>query len=143
MNAGFDEKGRFPKRVRTENVFLQQKEIDRQDERIRRLFARTEIRAGENLKYRIMQQIGTESALAGTKMKTKNALPQISSLFSVLGVMYALIAIVAAGVFMMGGQQALQSSTFLIPVGMIAFVCGLFLVISVYDDRRRARRAGY
>lgn len=111
-----------------------------QDDRIRALFAGTKIKAGENLKYRIMQQIETESVLYGKKAKNRNVVPLIKNILSVFVIMYALIALTAAGVYATGGISALKSVTFFIPVILIASVCGLFLMISVLDDRRRSRR---
>ena len=46
---------------------MDKNEMERQDEQIRLLFSGTKIKAGENLKYRIMQQIETESVFFGKK----------------------------------------------------------------------------
>ena len=119
---------------------MDKNEMERQDEQIRLLFSGTKIKAGENLKYRIMQQIETESVLIGKKSKGKSLMPLVWNMLSVFGVMYALIALVAAGVYFTGGKSALESITFLIPVVFIASICGFFLMISVFDDRRRSRK---
>ncbi|MDR0574569.1 MAG: hypothetical protein LBG96_11170 [Tannerella sp.] len=113
------------------------KEMKIQDDTIRKLFSGTKIKAGGNLKYRIMQQIETESALSIKKSKSKSLFPLIGNMLSVFGVMYALIALAAMGIILMGGIETLQSLTFFVPVTMIASVCGLFLMISIYDDKRR------
>ena len=97
----------------------------------------TKMKAGENLKYRIMQQIQTEAALF--RKKKANSSPLIGNMFSIFGVMYALIAAVALGVYFMGGTGALESIIFFIPVIMITSVCGIFWMISAYDDRRRSK----
>ncbi len=122
-------------------MHMNEKEMKMQDESIRKLFSGTKIKAGENLKYRIMQQIETESALSAKKSKSKSLFPLIENMLSVFGVMYALIALVAIGVILMRGTEALQSLVFFVPVIMIASVCGLFLMISVYDDKRRLKHA--
>ncbi|MDR1224298.1 MAG: hypothetical protein LBL07_15675 [Tannerella sp.] len=120
---------------------MDKKNTNTQDDRIRALFSGTEIKAGANLKFRIMQQIETESVLAGKKSKGKNIMPLIWNMLSVFGIMYALIAIVAAGVFLTGGRSALESVTFFVPVILITSVCGLFLMISILDDRRRSKNS--
>ncbi len=119
---------------------MDEKDINMQDDRIRALFSGTKVKAGANLKFRIMQQIETESILAGKKSKSKNIMPLIWNMLSVFGVMYGLIAIVAAGVFFTGGKSALESVTFFVPVILITSVCGLFLMISTFDDKRRSKK---
>ena len=112
-----------------------------QDDKIRKLFAGTKITAGENLKYRIMQQIETESVFSAKKLKSRNIKPVINNMLSVVGVMYALIMLTAAGVYLTEGIEALKSLTFLIPIVMISLVCGMFLMISVFDDNRRFKQS--
>ncbi|MDR2916395.1 MAG: hypothetical protein LBV74_16470 [Tannerella sp.] len=118
---------------------MNEREMKMQDDPVRKLFSGTKIKAGDNLKYRIMQQIETESALSVKKSKSKSLFPLIGNMFSVFGVMYALIVLVAIGVVLVGGVEALSSLTFFVPIIMIASVCGLFLMISVYDDKRRLK----
>lgn len=122
---------------------MEKENIKTQDEQIRKLFSGTQLKAGENLKYRIMQQIETESVLVGKKAKGKSVMPLINSMVSVFGVMYALIGIIAVGVFFAGGKSALESVTFFIPVLMVATICILFLMISVFDDKRRDKKQIY
>ena len=110
--------------------------IDKQDDDLRKLFAGTKVRASENLKYRIMQQIETESVLAGKKAESKNIVSSIRGIVSVLGVMYVLISFVCIGIFLTGGIEALTSLEYFIPVIMISLVCCTFLLITVLDDKR-------
>lgn len=120
---------------------MENENIKMQDEQIRKLFTGTKIKAGENLKYRIMQQIETESVLVGKKkVKSQSVMPLINSMISVFGVMYALIGLIAAGVYFTGGKSALESVAFFVPVIMVATVCVMFLMISVLDDKRRNKR---
>jgi len=109
-----------------------------QDDRIKELLSGTKIKAGENLKYRIMQQIETEKALVSKKKVTTR--PVIKNMLTTFGVMYALIAIVGLAVYSASGQSGLSSATFLVPVILISSVCSMFWMISVYDDRRRSKR---
>lgn len=114
--------------------------MNTQDEQLKKILAGTKLKAGENLKYRIMRQIETEKALSPRKVK--NSAPLVNNMLSVFGVMYALIAIVGIGVYLTGGISDLKSLTFLLPVLLIAFVCSIFWMISTYDDRRRSKQYG-
>ncbi|MDR1715914.1 MAG: hypothetical protein LBS20_08710 [Prevotella sp.] len=108
-----------------------------QDDRIKDLLSGTKMKAGENLKYRIMQQIETEKALV--PKKSVSSRPVIKNMLTVFGVMYALIAIVGLAVYSTSGQSGLSSATFLVPVILISSVCSMFWMISIYDDRRRSK----
>lgn len=112
--------------------------INAKNDKFRDIFAGTKIKAGENLKYRIMQQIETEKSLS--PQKAKNSIPLISNMLSVFGIMYALIAATGIGVYLTGGKDAIESMTFLLPVMLIASICNIFWLISVYDDRRRSKQ---
>ena len=115
--------------------------INKQDDDLRKLFAGTKVRAGENLKYRIMQQIETESVLAGKKAASENVVSSIRGVVSVMGVMYLLISFVCIGIFMTGGIEALMSLEFFIPVIMISLVCCVYLMITVLDDKRHYKQS--
>ncbi|MBF0650622.1 hypothetical protein IR083_17505 [Dysgonomonas sp. GY75] len=108
-----------------------------QDDKIKELLSGTKMKAGESLKYRIMQQIETEKALI--PKKNISARPVIKNMLTTFGVMYALIAIVGMAVYSTSGQSGLSSATFLVPVVLISSVCSMFWMISVYDDRRRSK----
>jgi hypothetical protein len=111
-----------------------------QDDKIRELLSGTKMKAGENLKYRIMHRIETEKALTRQKKKAVNSNPFIGSTVAVFGVMYALIALVVLGTYFIGGQGALKSFQFFAPVVLIASACSIFWMISVYDDSRKNRQ---
>ena len=115
---------------------MDKSKIDKQDDDLRKLFAGTKVRASENLKYRIMQQIETESVLAGKKVASKNVVSSIRGVVSVLGVMYVLMTIACVGIFLTGGFEALTTLEYFIPVIMISLVCCTFLLITVLDDKR-------
>jgi hypothetical protein len=114
---------------------MNRKEVINQDERLRRLFSGTQLKADGNLKFRIMRQIETENALNGIPAKDEHIMPLIRNMLPVIGVMYVLIAVVAAGVFFAKGEAV----TLFVSVILIASVCGLFLMISIFDDRRRSK----
>ena len=115
---------------------MDKSKIDKQDDDLRKIFAGTKVRASENLKYRIMQQIETESVFTRKKAESKNIVTSIRGVVSVLGVMYLLISLVCVGIFLTGGIEALTSLEYFIPVIMISLVCCTFLLITVLDDKR-------
>jgi len=117
---------------------MNKNDMNIQDDKLKELLSGTRMKAGENLKFRIMQQIQTEAAFTRKKKASPN--PLIGNMLSIFGVMYALIALVGVGVYFMGGRSALESALFFLPVIMIASVCGMFWMISAYDDKRRSRQ---
>ena len=118
---------------------MDKSKTNKEDDDLRKLFAGTSIRAEENLKYRIMQQIETESVLVEKKAASKKAASSIRGALSVMGVMYALIFFVCISIFMTEGIESLTSFELFIPVIMIALVCGVYLIITVLDDKRRGK----
>ena len=118
---------------------MDKNKMNEQDDTIRKLFAETTVHAGENLKYRIMQQIETESLFSVKKAESKNTVASIRSMLSVFGVMYVLIVIVGIGAYIAGGIDALKSITFFAPIILISSVCCLFLMISIFDDKLRSK----
>lgn len=106
-----------------------------EDSQFRDLLSGTKLEASNNLKFRIMQQIETEKALS--KKNAINARSGFGNIFSILGVMYALIAILCVGVYLTYGSKALQSPSLYMPLILIASACSVFLLISTFDDKRR------
>ncbi|MFV0330381.1 MAG: hypothetical protein ACK5KL_11280 [Dysgonomonas sp.] len=111
--------------------------IDMQDDKIKDLLSGAKIKAGENLKFRIMHQIEAEQALA--RKKVTNTRPAINNMMTIFGIMYILIIVTGLIVYFSGGKDALDSIKFFAPVILIASACGIFWGISTYDDRRRSR----
>lgn len=112
-----------------------------QDDKLKNILAGTKLKAHENLKYRIMQQIETENALSPKKIR--NTAPLIGNMLTTFGIMYTLITIIGLGVYHSGGQNALESAAFFLPVILIASVCGIFWMISMYDDQRRSKKTNF
>lgn len=108
-----------------------------EEKQIRKILSDTKIPAGENLKFRIMQQIETESALS--KKKAKNSFSILGNMYSIFGVMYVVIAIVMAFVYFSAGQEAIKSTYMYLAVILISSVCSLFWMLSVYDEKRRKK----
>lgn len=109
--------------------------IDKQnDDQLRNLFSGTKERAGENLKYRIMQQIETETSLSRKNVKEKGFV--FSTIFPILGVMYGVVGGILLIVYLLYGSNALLSSSVYIPVLSIVSVCSVYLFISAFDEKR-------
>ena len=113
--------------------------LNKQDDKIKEILSFSKKKAGENLKYRIMQQIETESVFAAKKSKSKNLVPIIGNSFVVLGIMFALVVVVALGVNIVGGIDAINSAMFFAPLIMISMVCGMFWMITIFDDKKRLK----
>ncbi|MDU1891099.1 MAG: hypothetical protein E6767_10440 [Dysgonomonas sp.] len=108
-----------------------------QDDKIRNLLAGTKVQASENLKYRIMQQIETEKALAPKKSTSSRLI--LGNMFTIFGIMYGLIAAIGFYIYSTSGTQGLMSLSFFVPVILIGAVCSVFWMITMYDDRRRSK----
>ncbi|WP_029903188.1 hypothetical protein [Prevotella sp. 10(H)] len=109
----------------------------KKDDKINELLSGTKIKASENLKFRIMHQLEAEQALI-PKKKVKSR-PVLGSMFSIFGIMYAIIAAIGLGMYFTSGIEALKSPGFYIMVILVSCVCSVFWMISVYDDRRRSK----
>lgn len=112
--------------------------IKQQDQNIRELLSGAKMKAGDNLKFRIMQQIETEKALI--PKKNTSSRPIIKNMVTIFGVMYMLIAGIGLFIYTKSGAGALNSLSFLLPVILISCVCSIFWMISIYDDRRRSKQ---
>ena len=111
-----------------------------QDDKIKEILSLSKVKAGENLKFRIMQQIETEKVFSAKKSESKTLAPLIGNSFLIFGIMYALIILTVLGVFLTGGIAAIKSFAFFVPVIMISLVCSMFWLISIYDDKRRLKQ---
>lgn len=105
------------------------------EDKLRHLFSGTGEKAGDNLRYRIMRQIETESALVRKKAKDPGALS--TTIFPVLGVMYTIVGAIVLAVYMTYGSEALLSTPVFLPIIFVTSVCSVYLLISAFDERRR------
>lgn len=103
-------------------------------DQLRELFSTTHKQASDNLRYRIIQQIETETALSRKNAKEKTSV--FSTIFPILGVMYSIVGIVLLVVYLVYGSQALYSSSVYIPVLGVVAVCSIYLFISAFDEKR-------
>ncbi len=107
------------------------------DQKIKELLSGTRLKAGDNLKYRIMQQIETEKALS--RKAAGKSIPALRNILPVLVIMYILIAVVGVALYLMGGESQLTSLSFYVPISLILFVGSLFWMVSCLDDSRRTK----
>lgn len=108
-----------------------------QDDKLKQLLSSTKMKADENLKFRIMQQIETEKSLSRNKMTESRSI--IPNMLTIFGVMYLIIGLLAFGTYFAGGGKALNSATFYIPVILISVVCGMYWMITCFDERRHEK----
>ena len=115
--------------------------IKRDDEFIRQMMQSAKEKTPENLKHRIMHQIETESALtrkpAPTKRQEENVLKDFIGIF---GTMYAVLAVLIGGTYLLKGKDYVLSSGFLWIVILVAFVFSLFWLMTRVDERLKDRR---
>lgn len=102
--------------------------------KFREIMKDSKLTASENLRYRIMQQIETEQALAPKKMKAKAV--SFKPLLGIVAVIYILILGVIGATFLIGGVAALGSMEFMLPVIGVASIGSIYMLINVLDDKR-------
>lgn len=117
---------------------MEENKIGKGKDVLKEILADSTIKAGDNLKYRIMHQIEVESSVL--RKPQRDLVPFVKNMFSLFGIMYLLIAIIGALVYFGEGKEALLSVAFFVPVILIASVCGVFWMISSYDDRRMSKK---
>lgn len=111
------------------------------DELIRQMIQSAKQQAPENLKYRIMNQVETESALtrkaAPAKKRESNVLKDFIGIF---GVMYAVLAALIVGAYILKGKDFLLSSGFIWMVVLVASVFSLFWLMTRLETRLRNKK---
>jgi hypothetical protein len=117
--------------------YNQQKE----DKQIQQLLSTSKINAPENLKYRIMRQIEAENALVPKEEKpikiSGNVLKEMGIHF---GIMYAVLAVMIAGVYFFLGDEYLLSPQFIGSIILVASVFCLLWLISRLDSYLREKK---
>lgn len=111
-----------------------------QDEKLRKLFSGTMVEPDKNLKCRIMQQVETESILMRRQLQVKDPMPILKNVLPFIGLVYVMVAAVLVLLVVMYfkiGRSALNYLSLFVPVAMVAAVCGVYVMISVLDDKRR------
>jgi len=113
-----------------------------EEELMRELIRSGKTQASENLKCRIMQQIQTEQAL---KSRTESLAPKRQENIwdefkTIFGIMYAVLAVVAAGTFFLKGKEFFLSAQFWNIVIVVASVFSIFWMITCLDSHLREKK---
>lgn len=102
---------------------------------------KTTLKADEKLKYRIMNQIQTESALSRSPYRNSNSIPNLlRNIGTIFGIMYLLILLTGAALYLHMGTTAIFSPLFYIPIIFISFASMLYLTITYVDEERLSKR---
>ncbi|MBK5195604.1 MAG: hypothetical protein JJE08_06175 [Proteiniphilum sp.] len=114
---------------------------EQEEEIIRQMMQSEMKKAPENLKFRIMHQIDTEKALTPQKKKPKkesgNLLREMGSIF---GSMYAVLAAMVIGAYLLQGKDFLLTPQFIGPVVLVASVFSLFWLMTRLEAFLKARK---
>ena len=114
------------------------KENNITDNNLRKILADSKMKAGGNLKYRVMQQVRTEASLL-QKDERKKTYFHIKSSLVILGLMYIILFALVLTFYLYDGIKALETNSFLLLVSITSVACGLFFSISILDDKLRSR----
>lgn len=117
---------------------MKEDNINRKEDALKQILAGSKLKGSDNLKYRIMHQIEMEKTIL--KERKTDTRPFVANMFTIFAIMYLLIAIIGGLVYFGGGKEALSSIAFFIPAILVASVCGVFWMISTYDDRRVSKK---
>ncbi len=121
---------------------MKEKNITTNDDiSIRRLMKSSKVTASENLKYRIMHQVETESVLTRKKIPAlKPAHNVLNDFLSIYGIMYAVLAVLTAFTWFTNGLEAVLAPQFMWLVLSIAFIFSIFILIISIDANVSAKR---
>lgn len=119
----------------------EKKHTQNEEHLIRGMMQGTKLKASDNLKYRIMQQIETEQALTPSKISDRKESGNILKEFgSIFGTMYGVLAVMIAATYFLFGQEYLFSPQFLGTVILVASVFSLLWLISRLDSHLQRKK---
>lgn len=119
----------------------EKKYTQKEEDLIREMMQTVKIKAPENLRYRIMQQIETEKTLTPSKVNSRKESDNILKEFgAIFGTMYAVLAMMIAAAYFLFGQEYLLTPQFLGTALLVASVFSLLWLISRLDSRLRKKR---
>ena len=120
---------------------VEKKNIEKEDEIIRRMMQSAKIQAPENLKYRIMQQIETEKALTPQKQKKESSKGDMLTDFrSIFGTMYGLLFVLSLLTVLFGGKEAILSPQYILTALLIVITLSSFWALTRLDVFLRNRK---
>jgi hypothetical protein len=113
------------------------------EEFIRGMMQEARMKAPENLKYRIVHQIETENALKPQQTPVRLSERKVLKDFvGIFGLMYAVLAALIGGAYLLKGKEFALSSGFLWTVILVAFVFSFFWLMTRVDERLNDKRKG-
>lgn len=117
---------------------------DKEDEIIRQMMQQERKKAPENLKFRIMHQIEIERALPPQEKSKKRGKRESGNLLRemgfIFGTMYAVIAAMVVGAYLLQGRDYLLTTQFIGPVVLVASSFSLFWLMTRLDAFLKKRR---
>ena len=122
---------------------MSNKRIDKEDAMIRQMMRESQMEAPENLRYRIMQQIETEAALTRQPQPAaKRDVNPLRSFWSVFGVMYVVLALIAGVIYFTEGVEVLLSLPTVLSMVLVAGVFSVYWLMLWVEERLREKRKG-
>lgn len=109
-----------------------------EDNQLKNILKDSQLKAKKHFTDKVMHQIEMEQALMPKKKKIFTS-PSYTTL-GVFGVMYLLILLTACFLYSSLDSNLLNSSTFLKISGLIASICGVFYLITVFDETKSYHR---
>jgi len=115
--------------------------MEKEEMIIREMMLPEKKKAPENLKFRIMQQIETENALTPQHNKPrKTSVTMLREMGAIFGSMYAVLAAMIMGAYLLEGTDFLLSPGFIATVVLVASVFSLFWLMTRLDAYLRGKR---
>jgi len=120
---------------------MKENKMDKEEMIIREMMLSERKKAPENLKFRIMQQIETEKALTPQQSKPrKRSGTLLGEMGAIFGSMYAVLAAMIMGAYLLEGTDFLLSPRFIATVVLVASVFSLFWLMTRFDAYLRGKR---
>lgn len=118
----------------------------KEEESIKKLIEASKVKAPENLKYRIMNQIESEKTITPQHTPIKSTPNRESGsvlrdLGSIFGTMYSVLAVMILGAYLMQGKDFLLSPQFMGALIYVASIFSLFWLISRVDANIKERKS--
>lgn len=119
----------------------EKKNIQKEDEIIRKMMQSAKTQAPENLKYRIMQQIETEKALTPQKLKRVTTKGDgLTDFRSIFGTMYLLLFVLSLLTIIFGGKEAILSPQYILTALLIVMTLSSFWALTRLDAYLRKKK---
>lgn len=118
----------------------QKENLQKEEERIRRLMQSGRIRASENLKHRIMHQIEVEKMLTRQRATPNQTTPLLKDFKAIFGTMYALLFGFSIFTLLFHGKEAIGSFQFMWVASLIFLVSSVFWGLTRMDAWLRKKK---